>query len=423
MAIRNSKEIKKRSKAKGDDGERLYVRGRTDHRDSREINANVEKKTVLCRFDTKDWDISQVLKKQRLFGKKSLGRHSTQGVIDYVHSDLWGPSQVESLGGKRYFLCIVDDYSRREFEQLCIEIGIARHLTVAKMPQQNRLAEHANKTPIDNGVKGYRLYRLDDKSPKIVTIMNVIFNESVMYKDTLKDSGACDKSVEELQVEVELQRIDNEKLVKMPLGGHFKLSLKECPVRDCDFKRMSKEAVKWILKYFRRTANVGLVYGTNCGNHIDVISFVDSDYSKDPNKGRSMTGYAFLIQGCVVSWKAMLQHVVALSTTKAEYIAFTDAVKEAIWLRGLLEELGIELNTVAANCDNQRAIHLSWKHVFHERTKHINVRYHFIREVLEAKTVKVLKVDTEHNVADALTKMKPELKLQHWLELLNVDIG
>ncbi|GKC48903.1 hypothetical protein Tco_1071648 [Tanacetum coccineum] len=152
------------------------------------------------------------------------------------------------------------------------------------------------------------------------------------------------------------------------------------------------EAVKWILKYLRGTINVGLVYGTNRVNHVDVIGFVDSDYAKDPDK-------------------------------EVEYMTLTEAVKEVIWLRGLLEELGVELNTVAVNCDNQGAIHLSWNHVFHERTKHINVRYHFIREVLEAMTAKVLKVGTKHNVADALMKVVPELKLQHCLELLNVGIG
>nr|GEY40080.1 zinc finger, CCHC-type [Tanacetum cinerariifolium] len=246
---------------------------------------------------------------------KKESKHTTQGVIDYVHSDLWGPSQVESLGGKRYFLSIVEDYSRRtgrtvkklrtdnglefcnrEFKQLCIESGIARHLIVAGMPQQNGLAERMNRTLMDEvrclliqsglpktfwaeatctaaylinrspstviekktpmemwsghpsdygmlrtfgcvayshvqqgklelravkcillgypeGVKGYRLYRLDNKSPKIVTSRNVVFNESVMYKDTLKDSGAgADKSVEELHVEVELQRLNNHTL-------------------------------------------------------------------------------------------------------------------------------------------------------------------------------------------------------------------
>ncbi|GKE79111.1 retrovirus-related pol polyprotein from transposon TNT 1-94 [Tanacetum coccineum] len=214
-------------------------------------------------------------------------------------------------------------------------------------------------------------------------------------------------------------RIDNGKSVQMPLGGHFKLSLKDFPVREFDVERMSKvpyanavgtlmylmmctrpdiayvvsvvsrylanpgknhwEVVKWILKYLRGIVNVGLVYGTHRGNHVDVTGFVDSDYAKDPDKGRSITGYTFLVQGCVVSWKATLQHVVALLTTEAEYMTLTEAVKEAIWLRGLLEELGVELNTVIVNCDNQGAIHLSRNHVFHERTKHIYVRYHFIR--------------------------------------------
>ncbi|GJS67592.1 retrotransposon protein, putative, ty1-copia subclass [Tanacetum coccineum] len=219
-------------------------------------------------------------------------------------------------------------------------------------------------------------------------------------------------------------RIDNGKSVKMPLDGHFKLSLKDCPVRDCDVERMSKVPyANAILKYLWGIANAGLVYGTNRGKDMDVTGFVDSDYAKDPDKGRSITDFAFLVQGCVVGWKATLQHVVALSTTEAEYIALTEAVNEAICLRGLLEELGVELNTVAVNCDNHDAIHLLRNHVFYERTKHINVRYHFIREVLEAKTVNVLKVGTEHNVADALTKVVPGLKLQHCLELLNVGVG
>ncbi|GJZ23343.1 retrovirus-related pol polyprotein from transposon TNT 1-94 [Tanacetum coccineum] len=148
------------------------------------------------------------------------------------------------------------------------------------------------------------------------------------------------------------------KSVQMSLSGHFKLSLKDCPVRDCDVER---ERVRAICK---------------CGWELNVLDGVHEarhsvcDYAKDPDKGRSITGYAFLVQGCVVSWKTTLQHVVALSTTEAEYMALTEAVKEAIWLRGLLEELGVKLNTVA---------------------------------VLEAKTDKVLKVGTEHNAADDLT--------------------
>ncbi|GJY27381.1 retrovirus-related pol polyprotein from transposon TNT 1-94 [Tanacetum coccineum] len=213
-------------------------------------------------------------------------------------------------------------------------------------------------------------------------------------------------------------------------------ALKDCPVRDYDVERMSKvpyaNAVESLM-YLMLCTRPDTAYAVSVvsrylanpdrGNHVDVTGFVDTDYAKDPDKGSPITGYAFLVRGCVVSWKATLQHVVALSTTKAEYMALTEAVKEAIWLRGLLEELGVELNTVVVNCDKQGAIHLSRYHVFHERTKHINVCYHFIREVLEAKTFKVLKVDTKHNAVDVLTKVVPRLKLQHCLELLNVGVG
>ncbi|GKA89307.1 retrovirus-related pol polyprotein from transposon TNT 1-94 [Tanacetum coccineum] len=135
-------------------------------------------------------------------------------------------------------------------------------------------------------------------------------------------------------------RIDNGKSLKMPLGGYFKLSLKDCPDRDCDVERMSKvpyanavgslmylmvctrpdiayavsvvsrylanpgknhwEAVKWILKYLRGTVNVGFVYGTDRGNHVDVTGFVDSDYAKDPDKGNATTrGGSFNYRGGV----------------------------------------------------------------------------------------------------------------------------
>nr|GEV87898.1 retrovirus-related Pol polyprotein from transposon TNT 1-94 [Tanacetum cinerariifolium] len=96
------------------------------------------------------------------------------------------------------------------------------------------------------------------------------------------------------------------------------------------------EVVKWILKFLKRTAYVGLVYGRDQGKHVDVDGFVDADYAKDPNKGRLIIGYVFMVHGCVVSWKATMQHVVALSTTEAEYMALTEAVKESIWLKGLL---------------------------------------------------------------------------------------
>ncbi|GJV72537.1 retrotransposon protein, putative, ty1-copia subclass [Tanacetum coccineum] len=208
-------------------------------------------------------------------------------------------------------------------------------------------------------------------------------------------------------------------------GVHFKVSLKDYPLSDWDVERMSKVpyanvVVKWILKYLKGTADVGLVYGRDQGKHVDVDGFVDADYAKDPDKGRSITGYVFTVHGCVVSWKATLQHVVALSTTEAEYMALTEAVKESIWLKGLLIELGVNLRSVVVNCDNQSAIHLSRNAMFHERTKHINVRYHFIREIVESKELGVAKIGTKDNAADAFTKVVPGPKFKYCMKILGV---
>nr|GFA32476.1 hypothetical protein [Tanacetum cinerariifolium] len=133
-------------------------------------------------------------------------------------------------------------------------------------------------------------------------------------------------------------RIDNGKSVQIPLGGHFKLSLKDFPIRDCDVERMSKVPFAntvGSLMYLMVCTRPDIAYA------VSIVSryLANSDYAKDPDKGRSITGYAFLVQGCVVSWNETLQHVVAHSTTKAEYMALTEAVNEAIWLKGLLEEL------------------------------------------------------------------------------------
>nr|GEW57133.1 hypothetical protein [Tanacetum cinerariifolium] len=198
--------------------------------------------------------------------------------------------------------------------------------------------------------------------------------------------------------------------------GHSILPLEGSLSGDCDVKKNGKWSCIYAVGSHEyqmvctrldiASTDVGMLDGFDRGLHTYVQVFVDFDYAM----GRSITRYGFMILGCAGSLKANLQHMEALSTTEAEYMALTEAVKEAIWLRGLLKELGVELNKVTVNCDNQGAIHLSRNHVFLERTKHINVRYHFIREVLEAKTVEVLNVGTEHNAADAFTKLLSNIK-------------
>nr|GEY15600.1 retrotransposon protein, putative, Ty1-copia subclass [Tanacetum cinerariifolium] len=225
-------------------------------------------------------------------------------------------------------------------------------------------------------------------------------------------------------------RVDNSKSVSMPLGAHFKVSLKDCLSNDWDVEIISKvsyaNAVGSLI-YLMACTRPDIVYvvsivSSDQRKHVDVDGFVDADYAKDPDKGRSITGYVFMVHGCVESWKATLQHVVALSITEAEYMALTEAVMESIWLKGLLIELGVNLRSVVVNCDNQSAIHLSRNAMFHERTKHINVRYHFIREIMEFKEIKVAKIGMKDNAADTFTKVVPGPKFKYCIEILGVGI-
>jgi hypothetical protein len=134
-------------------------------------------------------------------------------------------------------------------------------------------------------------------------------------------------------------------------------------------------AVQWIFRYLRGTSNACLRFGKSTRG---LVGYVDSDYAGDLDTRRSLTGYVFTIGGCAVSWKARLQATVALSTTEAEYMAVSEAAKEAIWLRGLYSELFGISSCVTIHCDSQSVVCLTKDQMFYERTKHIDIRYHFI---------------------------------------------
>ena len=109
-----------------------------------------------------------------------------------------------------------------------------------------------------------------------------------------------------------------------------------------------------------------------------------------------------------------------MSTTESEYIALTEAVKEAIWLKGLVSELEGKLVSAVVYCDSQSAICLSKNQVHLERTKHIDIRLHFIRDIIAQGAVEIRKVATEDNPVDMLTKVLPGTKFRHCLNLANV---
>ena len=147
---------------------------------------------------------------------------------------------------------------------------------------------------------------------------------------------------------------------------------------------------------------------------------MDSDYAGDLDDRRSTTRYVFTLGGGPICWKSSVQSTVALSTTEAEYMAVAEAAKEALWLTGLVKELGVEQGGVQLHCDSQSAIYLAKNQVYHARTKHIDVRYHKIRELITSGKILLQKVHTSENTADILTKLVTINKFMHCLNLLNV---
>ena len=110
---------------------------------------------------------------------------------------------------------------------------------------------------------------------------------------------------------------------------------------------------------------------------------MDSDFTGEVDHRRSTTGYVFTMAGTAISWMSQLQKIVTISTTEAEYVAVTESSKELIWLQSLLAELGFDQVMNVLHSDSQSAIHLAKNSAFHSRTKHIDLRYHFIRSLIE----------------------------------------
>ena len=179
-------------------------------------------------------------------------------------------------------------------------------------------------------------------------------------------------------------------------------------------------ALKWIMRYIKGSLNLGLMYGKKTFTDEVVVGCVDSDYAGCLDTRRSLTGYVFNVLGGCVSWKSNLQKVVALSSTEAEYMAATEAIKEAIWLKGFTQELGLKSENITVFCDNQSALHLMKNPMYHERSKHIDIRLHFIRDIVSSEQVRVLKINTNHNPADMLTKCVTQDKFKHCLDILNI---
>jgi hypothetical protein len=166
-----------------------------------------------------------------------------------------------------------------------------------------------------------------------------------------------------------------------------------------------QRALDRVFWYLQATKDWHLVFQQGTPEGLSLTGFMDADWANELSDRSSTSGYTYKLAGGAISWSSKKQSSIALSSTEAEYIAGAHAAKEAIWLRRLLSKLGLpDHDPTTLRMDNQSAIAIAKNPQFHDRTKHIEVRYHFLRHKIEEEEIELDYVPTNEQVANILTK-------------------
>lgn len=187
-------------------------------------------------------------------------------------------------------------------------------------------------------------------------------------------------------------------------------------------------ALKRVMRYLKGTQDYRLTFKQTQDEEL-THGYCDADWANSEDDRRSVTGYIFLLQGGSISWNSRRQATVALSTTEAEYMALSTCVQEALWLRQFQEDFWPQLKNkpLTIYSDNQSSIKLSGSDGYHSRTKHIDVRHHFVRDKVIGGLIEVQYIQTDQMVADALTKATSFSKLHFCSSMMGIclreDVG
>ncbi|GKC79998.1 retrovirus-related pol polyprotein from transposon TNT 1-94 [Tanacetum coccineum] len=237
----------------------------------------------------------------------------------------------------------------------------------------------------------------------------IFINQAKYALETLKKYGM------DLSDPVDTPMVDRLKLDKDLIG---------IPVDQTRFRGMAKptkkhfEAIKRVFRYLKGTINMGLWYPKD--NAMSLTAYADADHAGCQDSRRSTSGSAQFLGDRLVSWSSKKQRSTAISTTEAEYIAMSGCCAQILWMRSQLKDYGFDFNKIPLYCDNKSAIALCCNNVQHSRSKHIDIRHHFIREQVENRVVELYFVETNYQLADILTKALPRERFEFLLPRLGM---
>ena len=369
--------------------------------------------------------------RKTLYGLKQSGRHWYQKLVEIM---------LTHLGFSR---CDVDQavFFRREGRAIIVVLVHVDDCTIAATSItliadfKARISEHVEITDLGelHWLLGIEIKR--DRERHTIHLSQRSYIDSILRRYGLQDlkpvSIPMDVNIRLTTAQSPSTTAEIAQMRDVPyheaVGSLMYAALGTCPDIAFAVQTVSRfsmkpgpvhwEAVKRIFRYLKGTMELWLSYGMS---RMDLTGYTDADGSMAEDR-HAISGYAFLIHGGAVSWSAKRQEIIALSTTEAEYVAITHAAKEALWLRVLLSQLfELDLNTTTLFSDNKSAIELTKDHQYHARTKHIDIRFHFIRYIVENGSIRLVYCPTDDMTADMLTKALPSVKAKYFMSQLGL---
>nr|GEV31410.1 hypothetical protein [Tanacetum cinerariifolium] len=246
----------------------------------------------------------------------------------------------------------------------------------------------------------------------------ILFNQSKYIKEMIKKFGLEDSkpmktpvsSNPKLMKDEECESVDSTKYQGMIVSLlYLTASRHDIMFSGCLCARFQEapktshlEAIKHIFRYIKGTTHLGLWYPKKTS--IETIVYADSDHAVDYVDRKSTSGICMFVGCCLTSWFSKKQTALAISTTNVEYVSAGKACQQALWMKQALIDYDIRLDDVPIMCDKKCEIDLSKNHVQHSRTKHIEIRHHFLRDNDQKGHISIEKVSSVDNIADILTK-------------------